>query len=324
MAGLDAKELLAKYKKIKASGGGGNYLRLEDGVNRVRIVPFHNEETGKPQLFVEAFSHFISKGSETCLKSVNESCPICNYVKELDAEKTKESKKLARELYQRKRFYFNVLHDGELKVLECGNTIAEGLLSFVADEEYGVAVFDLEDGYDFKIEKSGQGLKTEYLVKIAKEPSAVKLPGKPKDLTTILKPKTEEELEDVLKETFEMTATDGEEGEEDTSRSHRRAVEKDDEEDDRKSRRRKDDEDDEPKSRRREEPEDDDEPTPKKKSRVVDEEEDDEPKPKRKHVTEEEDDEPAPKKKTKISEEEADDAVASMFDRKKKPAPKRR
>lgn len=200
---LDVKEIIKKYKDIKASSGGADYVKLQSGENRMRIVPFINEETGKEGLYAEAATHFLGKGSQVCLKQVGERCPVCQYIDILLEEDTKESKKIANEIRVKKRFYFNVIQDGELKILEVGAQACQAILKYVADPEYGIEVFDLKRGYDFKITKEGSGLDTEYDAILAKNPSTVKLPGKPKDLANRIRTKSVEELEDLVKAEFE-------------------------------------------------------------------------------------------------------------------------
>lgn len=215
---LDVKGIVKKYKDIKASSGGADFVRLQDGTNRVRIVTFINEETGKEELYAEASTHFLGKGSQVCLKQVGERCPVCEYIEVLLKEDTKETKKIANAIRVKKRYYFNVVQDGELKILEVGAQACQGILSFVADEEWGIEVFDHKTGRDFKINKSGSGLDTEYDVKLAKDASSIKLPGKPKDLVNRIRTKSAEELEDLVKAEFDdatFPPADTDAGEED-------------------------------------------------------------------------------------------------------------
>ena len=54
--------------------------------------------------------------------------------------------------------------DNTLKILACGISIMKGILGYVTDDDYG-DILDPENGTDLIINRSGEGLDTEYDVK---------------------------------------------------------------------------------------------------------------------------------------------------------------
>ncbi len=198
---IDMARLIAGYNEAKAKQAtAAGFVRLQDGENLVRLTTFTNEETGKGELYVQYTSHFLTDQSVACLKMFGEpNCPVCDYIAQL---KKRDMGAVAKKIAPKQRFYFNVLAGGEMKVLEVGRQIWDQIMAFFADAEYG-NIADTETGCNIKINKSGSGLTTEYKVMASRNPSAVKLPGDPKDLNQLVVRHDAEELEEILYARFE-------------------------------------------------------------------------------------------------------------------------
>jgi len=156
---LNVKEILSQYEEAKAKRGGGSFLRLDDGENVIRILPFQNEEK-KYELYVEFNTHWINNVSYPCRQSIGEDCPICAFQEKLSAQGLK---KVAKSLDVRTRYFVNAIKGENVGVLEIGPQILDGIMAFMADPEYG-DVSDFETGRKLKITKSGSGFDTEYKV----------------------------------------------------------------------------------------------------------------------------------------------------------------
>lgn len=116
--------------------GGGGWLSLEEGDNKVRILQTRLADFG---------SHYVQSESKsyTCIGK-DEGCPFC--------EKEKP----------RVRYLTWVIdkRDGEFKKFEFGHSIAKQLETLANDEEYGID----ETGFPYwiNVKRSGTGLETEY------------------------------------------------------------------------------------------------------------------------------------------------------------------
>lgn len=124
------------FKTLKVSSGNSIYLKLEEGTSRIRIV-------SEP---IEIWTIF-NRAEKTAKKYLDEEL-LQNDVNAKDA---------------RKRFAMWVIDrkDGEMRMAEVGQTIANALQVLANDPDYG---FDTIPPYDIKITKSGSGLDTEYTV----------------------------------------------------------------------------------------------------------------------------------------------------------------
>lgn len=202
---LDIDAIVSKYKDLKRKGtGSGEFLKLEDGETRVRVIPFVREETGQAEVFIEFRQHAINKKFFTCPTTEGKPCPICEASDKFYQAKEKE---ISKELNAKTRFLFVVLHEGKLKVMEVGANVTKGITKYFADADYSHFT-DLNAGHDMKINKSGAGLDTEYDVIIAPKPTAVKLTEDPKDPSNTIKSVLSyKELQAVVASHYELPAT---------------------------------------------------------------------------------------------------------------------
>jgi hypothetical protein len=117
---------------LKSSKGGSDFLDLEQGANRVRIV-------SEPEVMRQ---HWLGGKPTACVgKDV---CELCE-----NGDKAKV------------QFLFYVIDrkDGALKIGRFGSTIVGRLRELQEDADYA---FDEVPGYDVKINRKGEGKETEY------------------------------------------------------------------------------------------------------------------------------------------------------------------
>jgi hypothetical protein len=174
-AGRSRAENLAKLRdkisRVDVSTGSSGFMRIQDGRNIIRILP----QVGKMEYFFQTVGrHMIPPDGKKffyCPKFTSEGekdCPICEYVEELYKTGDKVNKALASELRVKRMFWMNVIDRANEKsgpqIYTPGVTVFGAVSSLIGDPDYG-DIFDLEDGIDLIIEKSGKGLDTEYQVK---------------------------------------------------------------------------------------------------------------------------------------------------------------
>ena len=135
---LDAMK--AKLDKLNGKGDGKkNFWRPEDGESNIRIV---STKDGDP--FKEKFFHYgVGGQSFLCPKrNFGDDCPTCNFANKLWNEGTEDSKKQAKEMFAKQRFFSPVLVRGEeaegIRVWGYGKMAYEKLLTIVLDPDYAV------------------------------------------------------------------------------------------------------------------------------------------------------------------------------------------
>ena len=126
------------WGSVKESGTGGNvdFIKLQNGVNPMRIV-------GKPSLIDIHWEEGVD-GSKKKVICPGPGCPICK------AGNSPQS-----------RYQIQVIDrvDGKVKVLEGGPTIFNAIKAYAMDPEYGDPT-----RYDIRIKKEGTGRETKYTV----------------------------------------------------------------------------------------------------------------------------------------------------------------
>lgn len=87
-------------------------------------------------------------------RNFGDDCPVCNFASKLWNEGTEDSKKMAKDLFAKQRFFSPVLVRGEesegVRVWGYGKMAYEKLLTIVLDPDYG-DITDPDDGNDLKI-----------------------------------------------------------------------------------------------------------------------------------------------------------------------------
>ena len=149
---LDIDRMRAKLNALQGKDSTKNsFWRPEDGENNVRIVPTSD---GDP--FKEKWFHYnVTKGGFLCPKrNFGEPCSVCDFGNKLWNEGTEESKKLAKDMFAKQRFFSPVLVRGQekegVKVWGYGKQAYQKLLNIVLDPDYG-DITDAHEGNDLKI-----------------------------------------------------------------------------------------------------------------------------------------------------------------------------
>ena len=149
---LDLERMRAKLNSITGKDRAKNdFWRPEDGENNIRIVPTPD---GDP--FKEFHFHYnVGQGGFLCPKrNFGDDCPVCNFANKLWNDGTEESKKQAKDLFAKQRFFSPVLVRGQesesVKVWGFGKMAYEKLLTIVLDPDYG-DITDPSEGRDVKV-----------------------------------------------------------------------------------------------------------------------------------------------------------------------------
>lgn len=150
---LNLDRMREKLNAVTGKGGGSRteFWKPKDGENNVRIVPTPD---GDP--FKEKFFHYnVAQGGFLCpKKNFGDNCPVCSFANKLWNEGTEDSKKMAKNLFAKQRFFSPVLVRGEedqgVRIWGYGKMAYEKLLTIVLDPDYG-DVTDPESGNDLKI-----------------------------------------------------------------------------------------------------------------------------------------------------------------------------
>ena len=148
---------LATLRGENKGNGNSVFFRPDDGDTDIRIVPAPD---GDP--LREMFFHYNvgnHQGGIMCPKrNFGERCPICDFASSLWREAAdnndEESKKLAKSLFVRPRYFSPVVVRGReeegIKVYGYGKTAYELLLGYILDPEYG-DVTDINEGTDITL-----------------------------------------------------------------------------------------------------------------------------------------------------------------------------
>lgn len=140
----DAKQIAQDYKI--GGGGGGDWMKLETGDNKVRIV----------SEFEPLAKHFMGKGSkpQTCI-GYDKGCLQCQEMKSFDEAHKNDTEPVKNPHKPSVKFLMWVIDrkDGAAKIGEFGWTVIKALSDLGEDEEYA---FNKETGlpeYDINIKK---------------------------------------------------------------------------------------------------------------------------------------------------------------------------
>lgn len=163
------------WEKLNVGGNSDiKYLKLESGVNTMRLVSL--------PYAVEIHWEETNDGARKRVVCSGANCPIC-------AAGHAPQKKIQILAIDRK--------DGEVKILEQGNSVFRQIKGYAMDEDYGPV-----DKYDIKIRREGSGKETRYTVlaspkKTSLTPEEQDKVDNFKPLSEINKPKTLEELKEM-------------------------------------------------------------------------------------------------------------------------------
>ena len=154
---IDLEKMRAKLQELE--GGAKQkkdnvFWKPSEGDQEIRIVPTADGDPFK----VFHFHYNLGEGARggvLCPKrQFGDDCPICEFASKLWQEGTEESKKMAKSLFVRQRFFSPVIVRGEedagVRIWGYGKTIYETLLGLVLNPDYG-DITDVDDGVDFTL-----------------------------------------------------------------------------------------------------------------------------------------------------------------------------
>ena len=154
---LDLAKMRAKLQESETGGKKKTdnvFWKPSEGDQEIRIVP---TEDGDP-FKVYHFHYNLgdgARGGVLCPKrQFGDECPICEFASKLWQEGTDESKKMAKNLFVRQRFFSPVIVRGEedsgVRIWGYGKTAYEELLGYVLNPDYG-DITEIATGIDFTL-----------------------------------------------------------------------------------------------------------------------------------------------------------------------------
>jgi len=150
---IDMEKMRGRLTALKSNdGGGGKFWRPVEGEQTIRIIA---PSDGDP--FRDYWFHYNvgdAPGFLSPKKNFGEDCPLDTFVRQLWKEGTDESKRMAKKLSARQRFFAPVVVRGEeaegAKIWGFGKRAYETLLGLVLNPEYG-DITDPETGIDLVV-----------------------------------------------------------------------------------------------------------------------------------------------------------------------------
>ena len=154
---LDLEKMKAKLQELEGGGKSKKdniFWKPSEGDQEIRIVP---TQDGDP--FRVFHFHYnlgeAARGGVLCPKrQFGHECGICEFASSLWQEDSSESKKMAKNLFVRQRFFSPVIVRGEegagVRIWGYGKTIYETLLGLVLNPDYG-DITDVDNGVDFTL-----------------------------------------------------------------------------------------------------------------------------------------------------------------------------
>lgn len=151
---LNLKKLKERLDAVQGKGkkGADTWIKLEEGDTVLRIVPDADEDPFKDYYF-----HY-NVGKERgflCPKhNFGEDCPVCEFASKLWRDGTEDSKKQAKALFVRQRFFANAVIRGEedkgVRTWGFGKTVYETLMKLCLNPDYG-DITDVKQGRDLSL-----------------------------------------------------------------------------------------------------------------------------------------------------------------------------
>ena len=155
---IDMEKMRAKLASLKGEGSNGNsaFWKPNEGTQDIRIVPTQDGDPLKEMWF--HYNLGKNRGFLCPKKNYGDRCPVCDFASQLWREGVDnddfESKKLAKSLFARQRFFSPVVVRGEEEVgarmWGYGKTAYELLLGYILDPDYG-DITDIESGTDITL-----------------------------------------------------------------------------------------------------------------------------------------------------------------------------
>jgi hypothetical protein len=151
--GIDMSKMQARQDALNNNGrkGNNNFWKPQEGEQTIRLVC---PADGDP--FKDYFFHYVDgvPGFLSPKRNFGENCPLDTYVRALWNEGSEESRRVAKKLSAKQRFFAPVLVRGEedqgVRVWGFGKRAYETLVGLVMNPEYG-DITDPESGTDLVV-----------------------------------------------------------------------------------------------------------------------------------------------------------------------------
>lgn len=176
-AGGDSSKYLSLLKKLESVKSDSGFWKPAMGMNSIRILP----EVGKMEFFfVEMGRHYVGDKHMYDCRNINSGgeleCPLCKVNQLLyEAGEAQEAKKWRAS----KSYLMNVIVRGKEsegpKVYAAGQIVFGHIASLIGDPDVG-DVSDANEGFDLKLERTGEGLDTRYTTREARNPTKLGTP----------------------------------------------------------------------------------------------------------------------------------------------------
>ena len=155
--GLDLAKMREKLAQLENGGKSKKdnvFWKPSEGEQEIRIVPTSDGDPFKVFHFHYNLGE-AARGGIVCPKrQFGEECPVCEFASSLWQEESSESKKMAKSLFVRQRFFSPVIVRGQeeqgVRIWGYGKTIYEQLLGLVLNPDYG-DITDVDKGVDLTL-----------------------------------------------------------------------------------------------------------------------------------------------------------------------------
>ncbi len=173
--GLNREQMKKDYEESKRAGSGtGDFWTPQEGNNLIRIMPPWKEGIGL--FYMKTYNHWHQRQPMCCQRKMfGQRCYLCEKVKELGATGDLTDKKKAKDLRSQKNVYMNIVDlndkNAGVQVWRIGGFTQ--IMAYANDEVDYPDITDPKKGFDFKIERTGTGLDTEYVNRARKTSSPI-------------------------------------------------------------------------------------------------------------------------------------------------------
>lgn len=153
---LDLAKMRAKLQESESGGKKSDnaFWRPTEGDQEIRLVPTEDGDPFKVFHFHYNLGDNVRGGVLCPKRQFGDACPVCEFASQLWKEGTDESKKMAKSLFVRQRFFTPVVVRGEeeagVRIWGYGKTIYETLLGYVLNPDYG-DITEVQSGVDFTL-----------------------------------------------------------------------------------------------------------------------------------------------------------------------------
>lgn len=160
------------------SGGSADFWRVPSGKSSVRFLP---PRVGRTDVFRVQYQHFIRVPGATNVvsfvcprmqakqdKITSRFCPACQKLDQLREDGSPGALDQAKDMEPKRRVLTNIIFRGDpergVLIWGFGKQVQDQLVALRDDQDSGGDWSDPIRGFDIVVEKTGQGIKTEYKI----------------------------------------------------------------------------------------------------------------------------------------------------------------